>query len=125
MFVEPRSVLSIGNRLTDLEGRIREEERKVLSELSALVAEDHPVLTQLVRILLQLDLALARGRYGRFLGGTAPHLEASPQAPFRFETLRHPLLVWQHKRSGGPAVVPISMEAVSYTHLTLPTIYSV
>ena len=110
VFVEPRSVLSIGNRLTDLEGRIREEERKVLSELSALVAEDHPVLTQLVRILLQLDLALARGRYVRFLGGTAPRLEASPQAPFRFETLRHPLLVWQHKRSGGPAVVPISME---------------
>ena len=102
VFVEPRSVLSIGNRLTDLEGRIREEERKVLSELSALVAEDHPVLTQLVRILLQLDLALARGRYGRFLGGTAPRLEASPRAPFRFETLRHPLLVWQHKVVAGP-----------------------
>ena len=30
VFVEPRSVLTIGNRLTDLEGRIREEERKVL-----------------------------------------------------------------------------------------------
>lgn len=110
VFVEPRSVLTIGNRLTDLEGRIRDEERKVLIELSAAVADDHPVLMKLVSILLQLDLALARGRYGRFLGGTAPRMEASAAAPFRFETLRHPLLVWQHKRAGGPAVVPISME---------------
>ena len=60
VFVEPRSVLTIGNRLTDLEGRIRDEERKVLIELSAVVADDHPVLLQLVSILLQLDLALAR-----------------------------------------------------------------
>ena len=37
-------------------------------------------------------------------------MEASPEAPFRFQTLRHPLLVWQHKRCGGPAVVPISIE---------------
>ena len=110
LFVEPRSVLGIGNRLTALEVRIRDEERKVLAELSAAVAEDDAALGTLVLILLKLDLALARGRYGRWLGGTAPQLLDAPDAPFRFENLRHPLLIWQQKRSGGPAVVPISVE---------------
>jgi len=110
LFVEPRSVLGIGNRLTALEVRIRDEERKVLAELSAAVAEDAAALGTLVLILLKLDLALARGRYGRWLGGTAPQLLDAPDAPFRFENLRHPLLIWQQKRSGGPAVVPISVE---------------
>ena len=110
LFVEPRSVLSIGNRLVDLEARIRDEERKVLAELSALVAEEAPSLAQVVRVLLQLDLALARGRYGRWLGGTAPVLQEQQDATFLFKELRHPLLVWQHKKAGGPAVVPISVE---------------
>ena len=113
LFVEPRSVLSIGNRLVDLEARIRDEERKVLAELSGRVAEDEPTLTQLVLVLLQLDLALARGRYGRWIGGVAPELQGTPDASFLLRDLRHPLLIWQHKRAGGPPVVPISVDVSS------------
>ena len=110
LFVEPRSVLSIGNRLVDLESRIRAEELRVLAELSELVAEQEQPLHVLNAVLLRLDLALARGRYGRWLGGSVPQLEARPEAPFRLENLRHPLLVWQEKHDEGPAVVPISVE---------------
>ncbi|NDD45032.1 MAG: endonuclease MutS2, partial [Synechococcaceae bacterium WB9_4xB_025] len=39
VFVEPRTVVDLGNRLADLEGRIREEEQRVLAELSAAVGE--------------------------------------------------------------------------------------
>ena len=113
LFVEPRSVLSIGNKLVDLEARIRDEERRVLAELSAAVAEEQQALTVLVKVLLQLDLALARGRYGRWLGGTAPQLELAAETGFQLRNLRHPLLVWQHKREGGAAVVPISIEVSS------------
>lgn len=110
LFVEPRSVLGLGNRLIDLEGRIRDEEERVLAELSAAVAQQQEPLTSLNDVLLRLDLALARGRYGRWLGGTVPRLEEQADAPFRLENLRHPLLVWQHKQADGPAVVPISVE---------------
>ena len=113
LFVEPRSVLSIGNRLVDLEARIRDEERKVLAELSAHVAEEEPTLAQLVQVLLQLDLALARGRYGRWLGGVAPELKENPDASFLLRELRHPLLIWQQKKAGGPTVVPISVDVSS------------
>ena len=44
LFVEPRSVLTMGNKLVELESRIRDEERKVLAELSALVAEEASAL---------------------------------------------------------------------------------
>ena len=113
LFVEPRSVLSIGNKLVDLEARIRDEERRVLAELSAAVADEQQTLTVLVNVLLKLDLALARGRYGRWLGGTAPQIELAAETGFQLRNLRHPLLVWQHKREGGAAVVPISVEVSS------------
>ena len=113
LFVEPRSVLSIGNRLVDLEARIRDEERKVLAELSGHVAEEEPTLAQLVLVLLQLDLALARGRYGRWLGGVPPQLNDNPDASFLLHELRHPLLIWQQKKAGGPTVVPISVDVSS------------
>ena len=100
----------MGNKLVELESRIRDEERKVLAVLSALVAEEASALNQLVAVLRTLDLALARGRYGRWLGGVAPQLDLDEEAPFSLQGLRHPLLVWQHKRADGPAVVPISVE---------------
>ena len=110
LFVEPRSVLGLGNKLTEIEARIRDEELRVLTQLSASVAEEAPSLMVVVEVLLQLDLALSRARYGRWLNGLPPRLEAEADAPFRLKGLRHPLLVWQQQRQGGPAVVPISVE---------------
>lgn len=110
LFVEPRSVLGLGNKLTEIEARIRDEELRVLTQLSASVAEVAPSLTVVVEVLLQLDLALSRARYGRWLNGLPPGLEAEADAPFRLKGLRHPLLVWQQQRQGGPAVVPISVD---------------
>ena len=110
VFVEPKSVVDLGNRLADLDGRIREEEQRVLAELSAAVADQVDGLFALMAVLLQLDLALARGRYGQWLGAVPPRLEASSDAPFTLQNLRHPLLVWQERRQQGPAVVPVSVD---------------
>ena len=113
VFIEPQVVISLGNRLAELEGRIREEEQLVLAELSAEVAEHVASLEHLAAVLLQLDLALARGRYGQWLGGVPPTLYAESEAPFSLQELRHPLLVWQHRNEQGAAVVPISVEVSS------------
>ncbi|MFM1901347.1 MAG: hypothetical protein RLZZ216_1923 [Cyanobacteriota bacterium] len=113
VFVEPRTVVDLGNRLADLEGRIREEEQRVLAELSAAVGEQGEPLQRLGTVLLQLDLALARARYGQWLGAVPPRLEPDPDAPFVLQNLRHPLLVWQERRDQGAPVVPISVEVSS------------
>ena len=65
------------------------------------------------RVLIQLDLALARARYGAWLGAVRPELEADPLAPLQLEGLRHPLLLWQERRQGGQAVVPVSVRVES------------
>jgi len=109
MFVEPQAVIELGNRLASQEGRIREEEQRVLAELSAAVGAQHEPLVRLADVLLVLDLTLARARYGQWLGGVPPKLEADPESPFALDQLRHPLLVWQEKRERGAAVVPISI----------------
>ena len=113
IFVEPQSVISLGNRLAEVEGRIKTEEQRVLKRLSEAVAEHVPSLELLARVLLQLDLALARGRYGQWLGGVPARLEEEEASPFILRDLRHPLLVWQERHEQGAAVVPISVEVSS------------
>ena len=110
VFVEPKTVIGLGNRLAAMDGRIREEERRVLAELSAAVAEQNDAITRLMAVLLKLDLALARGRYGQWLGAVPPRLEAEADASFHILELRHPLLVWQQRKEGGAPVVPVSVE---------------
>ena len=109
VFIEPQAVIPLGNRLRQLEGQEREAERAVLLELSGQVGEEAPVLNQLQQVLTRLDAALARARYGAWLGAVRPELARDPQAPLQLQGLRHPLLLWQQKREGGRAVVPVDV----------------
>ena len=109
VFVEPQAVISLGNRLRELEGREREIEEQILAELSALVGEEAGALEHLQAVLVRLDAGVARARYGAWLGAVRPELEADPAAPFEFRELRHPLLLWQERREGGRPVVPVSL----------------
>jgi DNA mismatch repair protein MutS2 len=109
VFVEPQAVISLGNRLRELEGRERELEEQILAELSALVGEEAGALAHLQAVLVRLDAGVARARYGAWLGAVRPELEADPAAPFEFRELRHPLLLWQERREAGRPVVPVSL----------------
>jgi len=110
VFIEPQPVIALGNRLRQLEGEERDAERVVLQELSALVAEEVPALEHLQQVLVRLDLAVARARYSAWLGAVRPELESDPLAPLQLEGLRHPLLLWQEKKLGEKAVVPVSVQ---------------
>ena len=109
VFIEPQAVIPLGNRIRQLEGQEREAEQAVLLELSGLVADELPALEHLQEVLVQLDAALARARYGQWMGAVRPELEGDPLAPLHLEDLRHPLLLWQERRDGGAAVVPVSV----------------
>ena len=109
VFIEPQAVIPLGNRIRQLEGQEREAEQVVLQELSTLVAAELPALDHLQQVLMQLDAALARARYGQWMGAVRPELEGDPLAPLQLEELRHPLLLWQERRDGGAAVVPVSV----------------
>jgi DNA mismatch repair protein MutS2 len=109
VFIEPQAVIALGNRIRDLEGRERELERAVLTALSAQVGEEAETLAALQQVLVRLDAGVARARYGQWLGAVRPELADDPSAPFELRELRHPLLLWQQRRQGGHAVVPVSL----------------
>jgi DNA mismatch repair protein MutS2 len=109
VFVEPQAVISLGNRLRELEGRERELEEAILAALSGQVGEEQEALEHLQTVLVHLDAGLARARYGAWLGAVRPELDADPEAPFELRDLRHPLLLWQERRQGGRPVVPVTL----------------
>ena len=113
VFIEPQAVISLGNRLRELQGQERELEREVLLALSGLVGEQAEPLDQLHWILVRLDAALARARYGAWLGAVRPVLFEGSAAPFELRDLRHPLLLWQHKREGGQPVVAVTIQVAT------------
>ncbi|MFN7230071.1 MAG: endonuclease MutS2 [Synechococcaceae cyanobacterium] len=110
VFVEPQSVIPLGNHIRDLEGRERELEEAILAELSALVGVEAGALVHLQAVLVLLDAALARARYGAWLGAVRPELVDGAEAPFDLRDLRHPLLLWQQRCDGGAAVVPVTIQ---------------
>ncbi|MEB3200577.1 MAG: endonuclease MutS2, partial [Synechococcaceae cyanobacterium] len=109
VFIEPQSVIGLGNRVRELQGQERELEQALLQELSGLVGEQAEALDHLQRVLIRLDGALARARYGAWLGAVRPELTASAAAAFELVDLRHPLLLWQQRREDGAAVVPVTV----------------
>jgi len=109
VFLEPQAVIPLGNRIRELEGQERELEEAVLRELSSLVGEQSEALQHLQAVLLRLEAALARARYGAWLGALRPEIAPNPLAPWALEGLRHPLLLWQERKEAGRPVVPVSV----------------
>ncbi len=112
-FLEPKLIFELGNRIAEVESKIRQEEQFLLIQWSALVGEHFSSLNRLDQVLLQLDLALARARYGAWMQGVPPILKVEEDSPFVFKNLCHPLLMWQERSNNGTTVVPISFEVRS------------
>jgi DNA mismatch repair protein MutS2 len=110
LYVEPNSVVPMGNQLRQVQRREQAEEeaiRRALSEQVAAVKED---LERLLAIATTLDLATAKSRYSFWLGANPPrfiHREENENITLR--QLRHPLLVWQHQHEQGQPVVPVDL----------------
>ena len=119
LYVEPRSVVELGNRLRQLQRRERAEEEIVLRELTQQVAEVQLDLEQLLVIVTTLDLATARARYSLWLQGNPPRF-VSVDEQTTLRQLRHPLLMWLQHHEEGSAVVPI--DAVIHPQLRVVAI---
>ncbi|MEO1298613.1 MAG: endonuclease MutS2, partial [Cyanobacteria bacterium J06636_16] len=80
LYVEPNSIVQMGNRLRQLQRQEQVEEEAICRALTEQVAEAYDDLESLLQIVTTLDLATARARYGYWLGANAPRLVAPEDA---------------------------------------------
>jgi DNA mismatch repair protein MutS2 len=115
LFVEPIGVVEQNNQYRELQLAERDEERRILAELSRLVAISSDAIIHTVDVVAELDLALACGKYSDDLKAVSPRLfdfkkspasvgeAVNPGVVIRLYQARHPLLDPQ-------TVVPIDVE---------------
>ncbi|MHC3377168.1 endonuclease MutS2 [Ligilactobacillus equi] len=90
VFVEPKAIVELNNRLRQQQAKEHEEILRVLRELSQAVAPYTEEIDQNMRILGQLDFVNAKARYAADLKATQPELSAENDIYLR--QVWHPLL---------------------------------
>ncbi len=121
LYVEPNSIVPLGNQLRQTIRREQTEEEVIRRTLTQKVAEVKPDLERLLAIVTTLDLATARARYSFWLGANPPRfINREDNEIITLRQLRHPLLVWQQQHEQGQAVVPVDL--LISPHLRVVTI---
>jgi DNA mismatch repair protein MutS2 len=90
LFIEPRAVIPMGNRLKVLEAEVQREEIAVFTRLSALFADVLPSVEGCVSALALADVRAAIARLAQDLSMTFP--DVVDDARLELRAARHPLL---------------------------------
>ena len=90
LFIEPESLLAMGNRLRVAQAEVVREEQRVLAALSEEVRNRFAELSAAYNSLLHIDLLQAKARFGNELD--AHVLDFSETSGFKLRRARHPLL---------------------------------
>jgi DNA mismatch repair protein MutS2 len=90
LFVEPRGVIPLGNRLRVLDGEARREEDAIYARLSGLLHEKLPSVLGAIEALTLADLRAAGARLGADAGFSL--IPAADEPVIELRQARHPLL---------------------------------
>jgi DNA mismatch repair protein MutS2 len=121
LFVEPLNVVEHNNEFRELQLAERDEERRILTELSQQVGMQAGNILNTVERVADLDLCFAKAKYSDAIAATEPGLLSigkptgrHPGTIIRLYQARHPLL--------DPAtVVPIDVELDAQTYAMVVT----
>jgi DNA mismatch repair protein MutS2 len=122
LFVEPLGVVDLNNQFRELQLGERDEERRILADLSLEVAALATVIIQTVDVVSELDLAFCKAKYAEDLAASEPKLHSispkygtrHPGTIIRLYRARHPLL-------DPHTVVPIDVELDEQTYALVIT----
>ncbi|NBD17936.1 MAG: endonuclease MutS2 [Cyanobacteria bacterium] len=122
LYIEPNSVVELGNQQRQYLRQEQREEERILQVLTEQVAEVKEDLELVVAVATKLDLATARSRYSLWLEANPPRfVEKNSSEPITLRRLRHPLLVWQQQHEQGMSVVPIDVQINPQTRVVAIT----
>lgn len=122
LFVEPLAVVELNNAWHELQLAERDEERRILSDLSNQIGACSPAIIAIVEALARLDLAFMCAKYADDLHAAEPVLtafrktgrEKHPGSVIALYQARHPLLDAQ-------TVVPIDVVLDEHTYALVIT----
>ncbi len=122
LFVEPLGVVEGNNEYRELQLAERDEERRILAELSAQIGRQAVDIELSLDIMGDIDMVLARARYAADLEAIEPQLkplrpqkgQVHPGSELRLYQARHPLL-------DAEGVVPIDIELDPGTYALIIT----
>ncbi|ADI64068.1 endonuclease MutS2 [Trichormus azollae] len=110
LYIEPNSIVSMGNQLRQAIRREQAEEEAIRRSLTEQVAAVKPDLEKLLAIVTTLDIATAKARYSFWIGANPPRfVNRQEQQIITLRQLRHPLLVWQQHHEQGHPVIPVDL----------------
>ena len=90
LFIEPQVIVNMNNELRQLELDEKAEMDRILSELSDMVSEAYHDLVNNQKLLLQLDLFMAKGKLSIEMGAEGP--EINEEGVLKLRQARHPLI---------------------------------
>jgi DNA mismatch repair protein MutS2 len=129
LFVEPLPIVELNNTVRELQLQARDEERRILYELSAQIGEYRDELTYGVENLAMLDLIFAKAKYADELKASAPMLhrlearrqrdEKQSQTGSRLTSIR--LIQARHPLLDPQTVVPVDVDPAPGTRAIVIT----
>lgn len=91
LFVEPRAVIPMGNRLKVLEAEVQREEIAIYTRLSSRIGDSLPSVAGAIDALARADVRAATGRFAQDLRLAFPRV--TDDARLELASARHPLLL--------------------------------
>lgn len=111
LYIEPNSVVQLGNQLRQYQRQGQREIEAILQALTEKIAEIQIDLEKLLIAATTIDLATAKARYSLWIEGNCPRfIDTDAEEYITLRQLRHPLLIWQQKHEQGLEVIAIDVQ---------------
>ena len=98
VFIEPRALLQLGNRIKIARAEVIEEEQRIFQEMSAEIGELAHRLAIDLRTSGQLEASFARGAFANGVDGQEVLVNATAET-LSLRKARHPLLAWRRHQA--------------------------
>ncbi|MFN5423293.1 MAG: endonuclease MutS2 [bacterium] len=105
-FIEPEETIEINNDIFSLENDERDEEYKILRELTARLSSHSPLLKQYMEVLGEYDYIRAKAKLAQMMDAHMPNVQDS--SGVKLIQAYHPLLLLYNRKT-GKQVVPLDL----------------
>lgn len=111
LFMEPRAIVDLNNRLHEASLKESQEEERILAEISDKIAAEEAVLQENIKVLAHIDFIYARAKLSVSMKAAKPKM--NEQGIIKMKQARHPLIPQDE-------VVPNDIElGKSYTSIVI------